>query len=449
MNRKVIDCIDRYHMLSPHDHVVVGVSGGADSLALLYFLVHELPDYQLRITACHINHLLRGEESMRDQKHVEELCAQWGVPLRAEQIDIRLIAQQHGQSLEEAGREERYRIFAESAGAEGKIATAHTLSDSFETQLFNLVRGCGGKGLCGIPPVRDNIIRPLIMISREETEAYCCAHGIAFVTDSTNLDTAYSRNKLRLEVIPRLREVNSRAAVHAARLGQSLSEDQDFLEQAAAEKWLQISEENQLSVSGLCDCHPAVMRRVLMLWLQKNGIDYDFQTLDRISEIVRSGCGKINITGDFFCACQNGKLTLSKRAEKTPYFEFPLETKEIKMPSGKKYRFWIKNKEDFIRIQEIFKNSTYKLLDYDKIIGKLIIRQRRSGDQFRIFDRHITKSIKKLFNEAKIPQEMREKIFLICDERGIIYVEGFGIADRAAPDKSTENYLVVEEMGNS
>ena len=140
---------------------------------------------------------------------------------------------------------------------------------------------------------------------------------------------------------------------------------------------------------------------------------------------------------------------LSKKTEKASYFEFPLETKEIKMPSGKKYRFWIKNKEDFIRIQEIFKNSTYKLLDYDKIIGKLIIRQRRSGDRFRIFDRHITKSIKKLFNEAKIPQEMREKIFLICDERGIIYVEGFGISDRVVPDAKTEKYLVVEEKGNS
>lgn len=449
MNRKVIDCIDRYHMLSPHDHVVVGVSGGADSLALLYFLTHELPDYQLRITAYHINHLLRGEESMRDQRHVEEICAQWGVPLRTEQIDIRSVAEKYGQTLEEAGRNERYRMFAESAGAEGKIATAHTLSDSFETQLFNLVRGCGGKGLCGIPPVRDNIIRPLIMVSREETEAYCYAHGIAYVTDSTNLDTAYSRNKLRLEVIPRLCEINSGAAVHAAQLGRSLSEDQDFLEQAAAEKWQQVSEENQLAVSELRECHSAVMHRVLMLWLQKNGIDYDFQTLDRISEIVRSGCGKINITGDFFCTCQNGKLMLSKKTEKASYFEFPLEAKEIKMPSGKKYRFWIKNKEDFIRIQEIFKNSTYKLLDYDKIIGKLIIRQRRSGDRFRIFDRHITKSIKKLFNEAKIPQEMREKIFLICDERGIIYVEGFGISDRVVPDAKTEKYLVVEEKGNS
>ena len=107
MNRKVIDCIDRYHMLSPHDHVVVGVSGGADCLALLYFLTHELPDYQLRITACHINHLLRGEESMRDQRHVEEICAQWQVPLRTEQIDIRSVAEKYGQTLEEAGRNER------------------------------------------------------------------------------------------------------------------------------------------------------------------------------------------------------------------------------------------------------------------------------------------------------------------------------------------------------
>ena len=449
MNRKVIDCIHRYHMLSPHDHVVVGVSGGADSLALLYFFTHELAEYQLQITACHINHLLRGEESMRDQRHVEALCAQWQIPLHVEQIDIRAIAQQRGQTLEEAGRNERYRVFADLAGAEGKIATAHTMSDSFETQLFNLVRGCGGKGLCGIPPVRGNIIRPLVTVSREETEGYCRAHGITYVTDSTNLDPAYSRNKLRLEVIPKLCEINSGAAVHAAQLGRSLSEDQDFLEQTAAEKWRQISDGDRLSVAALRECHPAVMRRVLMLWLQKNGVDYDFQTLDRISEIVRSDCGKINIAGDFFCACQNGKLALSRKAEKAPYFEFPLETKEMEMPSGKKYRFWIKNKEEIIRIQEIFKNSTYKLLDYDKIIGKLIIRQRRNGDRFRIFDRHITKSIKKLFNEAKIPQEMREKIFLICDERGIIYVEGFGISDRVVPDAKTEKYLVVEEKGNS
>ncbi len=448
MNRKAIECIEKYHMLSPRDHVVVGVSGGADSLALLYFFAHESAKYQLRLTACHLNHLLRGEESMRDQRRVEELCAQWGVPLRVKQLDILSLARQRGQSVEEAGREERYRFFSEVAGAEGKIATAHTLSDSFETQLFHLVRGCGGNGLCGIPPMRGNIIRPLITSSREEIEAYCSAHEIAYVTDSTNLDTVYSRNKLRLEVIPRLCEINAKAAVHAAQLGYSLSEDRDYLEQQALEKHSLLCEDNRLSISGLNECHPSIMRRVLMLWLKQNEIDYDYQMLDRLSEMIRRDCGRINIVGDCFCICQSGRLVLSEKPQRVPYFEFPLEAGDFSMPSGKKYRFRIEKREDFIRIQELFKNSTYKLLDYDKIIGKLIVRQKQNGDRFRIFDRHITKSIKKLFNEAKIPQEMREKIFLICDERGIIYVEGFGITDRVAPSENTEKYLVVEEKGN-
>lgn len=443
MNHRVIEFIEKYGMLAPCDHVVAGVSGGADSLALLHFLRFGC-GMKLRLTAVHLNHLLRGEESLRDQRHVEAVCKAWDVELIVRQADIAALAKQSGLGLEEAGREERYRLFREIAGEHGKIATAHTLSDSCETLVFQLARGTGLKGLCGIPPVRGQIVRPFLCVTRAEVEQYCREHQIEYITDSSNEQDLYARNRIRHQIMPKLRELNPRAETAIGQLLITLQEDENCLERLAAENEQYCRQGAGILLERLA-AEPAVRKRVLMRWLRENQIDYDFQTIDRICVIAAEGHGKLNLCGNVFCEAKEGLLSLTAPKAPFPYFEFPLEFQTCHMPSGADYSFFEVDRDAFLRIQELFKNSTYNYIDSYKIIGKLRIRQRQNGDKIRIFPRNITKSIKKLCQEAKISPQMREKIFLICDERGIIYVEGLGVASRVAADETTTRYLMIKK----
>ena len=213
LRAKALEAVERYQMIQPGDTVAAGVSGGADSVALLDFLRHLRRSVPFTLLVCHLDHQLRGEESRRDAAFVRELAERWGLPYRCRQADAAAWARLHRLTVEEAGRQLRYAFFRECAGETGKIATAHTLSDSMETVLLNLCRGTGPRGLRGIPPVRGNIIRPLFACTRREVEDYCQERGLAFVTDSTNLLPDYSRNRIRLEVLPRLELLNPAAVM--------------------------------------------------------------------------------------------------------------------------------------------------------------------------------------------------------------------------------------------
>ena len=203
MNRKARATIEEFSMLRQGDTVTAAVSGGADSVALLDFLC-SLTDLRLTVRACHLNHCLRGEESDRDEQLVRTMCEQYGIPLDLRRVEVKALARERGVSIEVAAREARYAFFDELAEKyRCKIATAHTLSDAAETVLLNLARGTGIAGLCGIPPVRGAVVRPLIGCTRRETEDYCAAHGLCYVTDSTNLTDRYTRNHIRHNVLGR------------------------------------------------------------------------------------------------------------------------------------------------------------------------------------------------------------------------------------------------------
>ncbi|MBQ9109096.1 MAG: tRNA lysidine(34) synthetase TilS, partial [Oscillospiraceae bacterium] len=202
MKANALKTIAEFHMLTQGDFVAVGVSGGADSVALLSLLCCLRGELDLTLVACHINHNLRGAEAKRDEDFVRRLCDRLGVECRVLSADVAALAREEGRSVEETARQVRYRFFAETAGKRGKIATAHTAADNTETVLLNLARGSGLRGLCGIPPVRGNILRPLIGGTREQTEAWCCQNGLEWVEDSTNAADDYTRNRLRHHAVP-------------------------------------------------------------------------------------------------------------------------------------------------------------------------------------------------------------------------------------------------------
>ena len=208
LEQKALLALRQYSLFTQGDRIAVGVSGGADSVALLRFLAVLREEYRWELIVCHIHHGLRGAEADRDEQFVRELAGQLGLPYTVRHIDAAALALENHLSVEEAGRNARYAFFAETAGEGGRIATAHTLDDTIETVLMNLIRGTGLHGLCGIPRTRGNIVRPLLDVTRAEVEEYLALLGQPYCTDSTNLSDDYTRNRVRHDILPRLRELN-------------------------------------------------------------------------------------------------------------------------------------------------------------------------------------------------------------------------------------------------
>ena len=234
IEKKIKNTIEKYNMLKNVSAVILGVSGGADSMALLRFFESYSEKRKLNIFVAHVNHCLRGEESDRDENFVREYCKKNDINLEILRINVNKIAKESKKGVEECARKLRYDFFNElSARYDGKIATAHTLSDSVETMLINLARGTGTAGLCGISAKRDNIIRPLITLKRAETQRYCEENGVFYVTDSTNLNREYTRNKVRLDVVPMLKQINPEFELVAERTMSFLKSDDEYLNNIA------------------------------------------------------------------------------------------------------------------------------------------------------------------------------------------------------------------------
>ena len=243
MQKKIQIFIRQYHMIEENDHVAVGVSGGADSVCLLFLLCELRKSMHFRLTAVHVEHGIRGAESLADAAFVKQLCADWNVPLRTFSVDALHQAKTQHQSLEEAARELRYRCFDEACRKcqANRLAVAHHGDDCAETVLFHLSRGTGLRGLCGIVPVRElpeqklTLIRPLLCVTKAEIEAYLEQIGQEYRTDSTNADVAMSRNRIRSQVLPQLCEVNTAVVPHIVRTAGYLEEICEYLDEAAWE----------------------------------------------------------------------------------------------------------------------------------------------------------------------------------------------------------------------
>ena len=233
LEQKALLALRQYSLFTQGDRIAVGVSGGADSVALLRFLAVLREEYRWELIVCHIHHGLRGAEADRDEQFVRELAGQLGLPYTVRHIDAAALALENHLSVEEAGRNARYAFFAETAGEGGRIATAHTLDDTIETVLMNLIRGTGLHGLCGIPRIRGNIVRPLLDVTRAEVEEYLALLGQPYCTDSTNLSDDYTRNRIRHDILPRLCELNPNFTGAMARMLPQLAAQWALTEQLA------------------------------------------------------------------------------------------------------------------------------------------------------------------------------------------------------------------------
>lgn len=271
-NVRRADC--DYDMLGGASGVCAALSGGADSVSLLLALRTLSEERGLKLSACHLDHGLRGEESDRDRRFCAELCARLGIPLTAEKVNAAALAEKH-ESLEEAARRVRYGFFLKTLSALGDgtvLATAHTANDNAETVLINLTRGTGLAGLCGIPPVRMlggfRVVRPLIYCARADVEEFLAARGQEYVTDRTNLSEEYTRNRLRRRVLPELLEINPSVLGTLGRMTKTLREDNAFLEETAERALAENRQGRGWNAAGLaalpCPIRSRAVRRILM-----------------------------------------------------------------------------------------------------------------------------------------------------------------------------------------
>ncbi len=424
----------RYNMLSKGDNLLIGLSGGADSVALLNVMLSLATELEISISACHVNHMLRGIESDCDEKFVRCLCAKLNVPLKCFSVDVNSLAQKQGKSTEEAARNARYECF-EKASSGGKIATAHTLSDSAETVLLNLTRGTAIKGLCGIPPVRGNIIRPLIECTRSEVEDYCNANSLEYVTDSSNLTSDYTRNKLRHEVIPVFKGINPSFENAVLRMTNSLEQDSNYLDEVA-------NAQLSTQISKLAAMPTAIRHRCISKFLEKNNISLSTFKIIETDAIIMQNSGKINVDGNSHIVAQNGELKfISSDDGHDKLWEVPLSLGECTLPNGDSYVFKLIKPEEYKEFINFSENSLYQLLDYDKIIGTVVLRSRYGGDKIKLNGRGFTSTVKKLL-ASRLPVDKRAQQLIIADDDGPVYVEGFGIAERVKLDNTTKQLLI-------
>lgn len=296
---KVLSAAADHGMAEKGDAVVAALSGGADSVSLLYALKELSGELGITVSACHVNHHLRGEESDSDMRFCEKLCERLDIPIVVREVDVKSLQQKH-ESLEECARRVRYDFFAEVSQGK-RLATAHTANDSAETVLLNLMRGTGLKGLCGIPPVRGNIIRPLIYCTRDEVEEYCRSRGLSWVTDRTNLSTDYTRNKIRHIILPEMLKINGSLYSTVTRMEKSLREDSDFLEGMAVRALEEARQPGGWSASALAALPKPVQSRAIRLIFTKGEIEPSALRINTAAEILAAGSGKFNpCRGKFF-----------------------------------------------------------------------------------------------------------------------------------------------------
>ena len=448
LEQKALCALRQYSLFSQGDRIAVGVSGGADSVALLRFLAALRPQFGWDLVVCHIHHGLRGAEADRDECFVRALAEQLGLPCAVSRIDAAALALRDHISVEEAGRTARYAFFAQTAGEGGRIATAHTLDDSIETVLMNLVRGTGLRGLCGIPRIRGNIVRPLLDCTRAEVEDYLGALGQSYCTDSTNLTDDYTRNRIRHDILPRLCALNPNFPGAMARMLPRLAAQQALTDCLAAQSAQQLHAAcGGLSRQGLLALPEPVCDRLLLRLLEQNRLPVSAAAVARMTETLRTG-GKLDLAARswFFVAQGDLAAVIYAPPGGIPPVPIPLPQEEtpviLPFSPQKSLKLTLCNKI-VANTSEKFNISLLKYaIDCDRIKGYSFMRTRRPGDTFIVGKKQL--SLGEAWAAAGIPALLRPALMVLADEQGVLWAEGIGSSSRAAVTENTKQYVIIE-----
>lgn len=430
--------------------VLVGFSGGADSSALLHMLCEYGKHNGAKIYAAHINHGIRGSEADRDEGFCKGVCEKLGVEFFSLRADVPAIAKETKESVETAARNLRYSFF-EKIMRENNIpllATAHNANDNLETMLFNLARGSSLSGMCGIPPTRPCgaglVIRPILEMTKDEIYEYCKENSIDFVTDSTNTDTDYTRNKIRSEIIPILAEINGGAIKNASRLSRALRADSLCLDAIQSEFTAEFFKNGTIKTEQLNKAPEAIASRAIVAVYSdlSEGGNLEYTHINAVKELSRKAVphSSVSLPKGIEAVIEDGCIGFRKAEKK-----MDIEPYNITLSDGKNYISQT-NCEIIISPSQnpknIYKNSIFTTIDFDKISGSLYARSRLPEDKILLGGMH--KSVKKLMCEKKIPLKLRPKLPIVCDDKGILAIPGIAVRDKARVGPKTEKAVSLQ-----
>ena len=411
------------------DVVGVALSGGKDSMCLLDMLLKNASNLGITVKAVNVDHSIRGIESENDSNFVKNYCQSLNVPLYFKKVDAVAFSKENGYSLEQGARELRYSVFKEAieSGFCTKIATAHHANDNFETVLFNMFRGSGVQGLSGIKAVSNGVIRPLLNASRNDIDAYALRSNIPFVEDSSNLSTDYTRNYIRLNVVPLILEKFNGAINSVNRLTQTISEEDEFLNELA-KKVIAKKDGNLCLPTSL---EPVIFKRATLLILKELGVTKDYE--------------KVHIDSAFsLLLLKNGsQITLPNGIICVREYDYVTFYKDLKTTLSPTYNFSV-GEFNFngttIKIERTEKREDGLFIDENKVPKNCVIRTRQNGDVFTKFGGG-TKKLKDYLIDKKIPKLKRDSLIVLASDNEILAIFGVEISDKVKCDSQTKNIL--------
>jgi len=455
--RKAREAIAQYRMVEADGKVLVAVSGGADSVALLHVLLNLREELGISLHVAHLNHGIRGKAADKDEEFVRDLAARLQLPCSSERTDVPAIRRERKTSLEETARQVRYeflnRIAAEVDAR--RIAVGHTADDKAETFMLNLTRGAGPRGLCALAPVRENIIRPLIHVRHEEILAYLRELGQDFREDETNLSLDHARNRIRLVTLPFLEEHHPGIRDRIADLCEVLSAEQAIFENLITAGFnsvllTQSEEEIVFSAEGLLH-HPLGMRRLILRRaiekIKGDLRDVGLEQVDRIlSRLMESADFGLDLPSGRLSALRRGEeFCLRKRSKPIQHSPFcerlsvpgRVEISGVGVITAEPW-----DPSDYLRPP----HSNDVVIDADKIVGELVVRNRRPGDRMTPLGMTEERKLQDIFTDAKIPVAKRHTVPIVADREKVIWLSGIAMSNiaKVSPDTRRAIHLSFE-----
>lgn len=453
LKEKVLKTIYRYHMIEPREKVLVGVSGGPDSIALLHLLCAISSELDLKLYVFHLNHKMRGKEADKDARFVEKLAQKMRLPVIIRSFDVPAFIKETKLSPQEGARQIRLKLLEETADEikAQKIALGHQADDQVETFLIRLVKGSGPEGLRGIPPVRGRLIRPLIEISREEIETYLDQKKISYRLDATNQETRYLRNKIRRELVPVLKNYNPNLRENLLQLISLLRDEQAFLE-AELIHWFPAeqspTEKLSLPLVYFIGVPPALIRLFLRQQIARvkgNLKDIEFKHIEpvvaflggRVPSVELDLPGGILVYNEYENLVIVRKSLLQSLTVPRVWLNVPGETNVPELG--------IKMTASFHEeVPEISHGPDAAMFDADMIEHPLSLRIRLPGDRFQPIGLKGTKKLQDFFVDEKVPEKMRDRVPIVDSGGKIVWIVGYRIDDRFKLTAKTKRILLLE-----
>ena len=461
LERRILRSIKAQALFQVQDTVVVGVSGGPDSVCLLHILAGLRGELSIKLHVAHLNHMLRGAESDSDAEYVAALAKRLGIPETIERHDVRAYQTLHHCSLEEAAREVRYGFLAQVAKSTEAscVALGHTADDQVETVLMHLIRGTGISGLGGMKPislwrstregVEIKIVRPLLGITREETESYCAAHQLSPRRDTSNESPLYVRNRIRGELVPLLKSYNPNIRAALLRAARSAADDYAWLQQEASRVWAEVVREEPegsvLDTKAFAPLHPALKRHLLRAVLERlagNLVDIEAVHIESMVEAMTKPAGKsLDLPGGLVLSTEYGRAIIGPVERQCPFPALDGEHR-LQVPGETHLGGW--RVKASVSPQPIGTQGWSADLDFDQAGNDLVVRSRRPGDRFQPLGMSQPKKLQDFMVDAKVPRAWRDRVPLVCSPSQIVWVAGWRIDERVKISGSTQRVLHLE-----